>query len=59
MIGGSLVIRGALGAVEVVDAVEQDVELGNAFDRREIMRSLAGKGAQAHRIALAQRHVTQ
>ncbi|MCY1247038.1 hypothetical protein D9M72_603290 [compost metagenome] len=50
---GGLVVGATLAAVQVIDAIEQCVEMAGAFYRRKVARLLAGKGTQAHRVALA------
>ncbi|MNR40094.1 hypothetical protein D3C85_1583550 [compost metagenome] len=47
-----LIVGAALAAVQVINAVEQCVEMADAFYRRKVARLFAGKGTQAHRVAL-------
>ncbi|MCY1435348.1 hypothetical protein D9M71_514400 [compost metagenome] len=54
-----MIVGAALGALQVVYRVEQDVELAGAFHGGEMARVVAGKSAEADRIPLAQCDVAQ
>ena len=59
LVDGSGIVGRALGALQVVHAVEQVADLGLALGWGNEARLVAGEGRQPHRVTLAQGHVGQ